>query len=225
MRRALVLIWTGTVLPFLLTILNGGPDGWLPHLLFHPAYIVFLALGLWGVLSLRRTTESRTVKGLATILVVAAAAATVGHLGEFIAVLLNGGFAADETVFKVDLHLWSANVTVPMVMLAMVLAVAITVAAGLSRSANPGPAINRWTRTAHRWASLVFVTVLPLAFTLQDETAVAIVVVVAFAVLLLTGLQMSVRHYATRWRRRRRRSAATRGPGPTADRQLTGSMT
>lgn len=48
MRRALLLIWAGTAVPFVLTILNGGPDGWLPHLLFHPVYIAFLALAFWG---------------------------------------------------------------------------------------------------------------------------------------------------------------------------------
>lgn len=44
------------------------------------------------------------------------------------AVLLNGGLHVDETVFDTPLHYWSANVTVPAVMLAIVLAAVLSVA-------------------------------------------------------------------------------------------------
>ena len=57
MRRALVLMWVGFVLPFALTVVNGGPDGRLPHVLFHPFYVAFLAVGLGGVYRGRAGTD------------------------------------------------------------------------------------------------------------------------------------------------------------------------
>ena len=72
MRRALVLMWLGLVLPFGLTMINGGPDGWLPHVLFHPTYIGFLAVGVVGARRLRRTTPSRALRGVAGTAIVTA---------------------------------------------------------------------------------------------------------------------------------------------------------
>jgi hypothetical protein len=137
MRRALLLIWAGTAIPFVLTIINGGPDGWLPHLLFHPAYVAFLALALWGVRKLRRISGSTVVRGLAAMLAVTAVAAVAGHLGEFVAVLLNGGLKANLTAFETPLHRWSATVTMPAVLLAVVLAAVLSVAAALTTRRMP----------------------------------------------------------------------------------------
>jgi hypothetical protein len=139
MRRALVLMWVGFVLPFVLTVINGGPDGWLPHVLFHPS-------------------------------------------------------------------LTGASVTVPMVLLAIVLTVATTVTAWVvTRDAPVGPAYHRGVRTVHRWSSLGFTIAVPLLFAAQDSPVTAAQAVVTIVVLLLTGVQMSGRHYLIRWRRRRNR--------------------
>jgi hypothetical protein len=202
MRRGLLLMWAGTVLPFLLTIVNGGPDGRLPHLLSHPTYVGFLGVAIWGVRRVRAAATSRSVRGLATGVAIAAVAAMLGHFGEFIAVLQNGGFGADETVFDTPLHSWSANVTVPAILVAIVLTAATSVAAALARSPKPGATLNRGVRSLHRWTSVSFVLVLPLAFFLQEVQPITIVLLVAFGILLITGLQMSIRHYGHRWRRR-----------------------
>lgn len=207
MRRALLLIWAGTALPFVLTIVNGGPDGWLPHLLFHPLYIAFLVLALWGARDMRRVSGSTLVRGLGAVLAVTVVVATAGHIGEFMAVLMNGGLNADVTVFETPLHRWSANATVPALLLGLVLVVALSVAAPLKARQQPvAPAVNRWSRSLHRWTSIVFLVVVPTALVLQDSTAVGVVGITAVVVLLLTGLQMNGRHYRARWRRRQART-------------------
>lgn len=214
MRRALVLMWVGMVLPFVLTVLNGGPDGWLPHVLFHPAYVAFLAVGLVGVRQLRSSSDSRAVRGLAAFAAAAAVLAVAGHAGEFVAVLQHGGWAAGESVFEMPLHMNSAIVTVPMVMLVIVLTAAATVAAN-ARSVRTW--LNRWARVVHRWASLAFVVALPLVLVTGGTGPSGALAVVALAVLLLTGLQMSGRHYLGRWKRARRRRSRDSGPVLGAD--------
>lgn len=216
MRRAMMLIWGGTLLPFVLTVINGGPDGWLPHLAFHPLYVAFLGLGLWGARLVRTAGTTRAVRGLALTLMVVVGAATAGHLGEFVAVLRHGGLAADESVFEAPLHVWSATVTLPAVMLSIVLAGAVTVAAAAARSGRPGATLNRWVRTVHRLSSIGFVVAAPAAIAFSDVQVVGFVAIAALVVLLLTGLQMSVRHYSGRWRRRRHAAVA---PSPTAERE------
>jgi hypothetical protein len=212
MRRALVLMWVGFVLPFVLTVINGGPDGWLPHVFFHPAYVAFLAVGVYGVHVLRGSTEARVLRRLGTVVAAVAAVAAVGHFGEFVAVLLGGGLHAGEEVFAAPLHLTSANVTVPMVVLAIVLTVATTVTAWVvTRDAPVGPAYHRGVRTVHRWSSLGFTIAVPLLFVAQDSPVTAALAVVTIVVLLLTGVQMSGRHYLVRWRRRRNRRDASGG--------------
>jgi hypothetical protein len=221
MRRGLVLMWVGFVLPFALTVVNGGPDGWLAHVLFHPTYVAFLAVGVYGAHVLRTSTESRALRRLGTAAAAVAVVAAAGHLGEFVAVMLGGGLHAGEEVFRAPLHLTSANVTVPMVLLAIVLTVATTVTAWVvTRDAPVGPAYHRGVRTLHRWSSLGFSAVVPLLFVAQDAPVTAVLAVVTIVVLLLTGVQMSGRHYLVRWRRRRTRrdrtgSQASRSAGTT----------
>ncbi len=225
MRRALVLMWVGFVLPFVLTVINGGPDGWLPHVLFHPTYVAFLAVGGYGVHLLRASTESRGLRRLGAAAVAVAALAAVGHLGEFVAVLLGGGLHAGEEVFRAPLHLTSASVTVPMVLLAIVLTLATTVTAWVvTRDTPVGPAYHRGVRTVHRWSSLGFTIAVPLLFVAQDSPVTAALAVVTIVVLLLTGVQMSGRHYLIRWRRRRnRRDRARSQPSRSAGTTRTGN--
>jgi hypothetical protein len=225
MRRALVLMWVGFVLPFALTVVNGGPDGRLPHVLFHPFYVAFLAVGLVGVYRLRAGTDLRALRGLGLAAAVVAVVAAAGHLGELVAVLLGGGFHAGEEVFETPLHSTAASVTVPMVMLAILLTVATTITARVvTRDAPVAPAYHRGVRTLHRWSSIGFVASVPLLLVVGDSPVPAGLAITTLVVLLLTGVQMSGRHYLVRWRRRRNRrdragSQLSRSAGTT----LTGN--
>ena len=225
MRRALVLMWVGFVLPFVLTVVNGGPDGWLPHVLFHPTYVSFLAVGVYGVHVLRGSTQSRALRRLGAASAAVATVAAVGHLGELVAVVRAGGLHAGEEVFRAPLHLTSAGVTVPMVLIAIVLTVATTVTARVVSSDAPvGPAYHRGVRTLHRWSSLGFAAAVPLLVVAQDSPLTTVLAVVTIVVLLLTGVQMSGRHYLIRWRRRRnRRDHATGQRVSSAGQTRTGN--
>jgi hypothetical protein len=225
MRRALVLMWVGFVLPFALTVVNGGPDGRLPHVLFHPSYVAFLVVGLVGVYRLRAGTDSRALRGLGLAAAVVAVVAAVGHLGELVAVLLGGGFRAGEEVFEAPLHGTAASVTVPMVMLAILLTVAATVTARVvTRDGSVAPAYHRGVRTLHRWSSIGFVASVPLLLVAGDSPVTAGLAVTTLVLLLLTGVQMSGRHYLVRWRRRRsRRDRVGSQPSRSAGTTRTGN--
>lgn len=223
MSRALVLLWVGVVVPFALTFVNGGPDGRLPHVLFHPAYMAFLAVGLIGVRLLRRASEVRALRRLATTIGIAMLLAMAGHTGEFLAVLLAGGMHADETVFEAPLHLISASVTVPAILVAILLVIAATITARIVARGKPlGAALNRGIRTAHRWTSLGFAGSIPLLLLFEDNATITAIPIAALVVMLLTGLQMSIRHYLTRWRRSRSRAQA-HGSAPELPTEATRS--
>jgi hypothetical protein len=219
-------MWCGLVLPFILTMINGGPDGWLPHVLFHPTYIALLAVGVVGAVRLRRSTPSGVVRGLAVAAIVTAVLAMAGHAGEFSVVVQQGGFAADESVFEEPLHQAAATLTVPMVMLAILCTVAASVVANLVARGRPvGPTVSRALRVTHRWTSVLFVLTLPLALTLAESAWATTPPIVFFVVMLITGVQMSIRHYLTRWRRRHASRlalrAATLAPQPATTSTLT----
>ncbi|HEV8470518.1 MAG TPA: hypothetical protein VGR46_13005 [Candidatus Limnocylindria bacterium] len=67
----LVVVWTLIPLPFVLTAATGGPDGVLPHAVFHPIYVLFAIGAILVLLRLRSATDSRIVRRLALALVVA----------------------------------------------------------------------------------------------------------------------------------------------------------
>ena len=75
--------------------------------------------------------------------------------------------------------------------------------------------MNKWTRQIHRWLSVAFLVglVVVLATTRVDEPPgpLTFVPLVALLLLLLTGLYLFVVPYATRWRKRRRRTAPSPG--------------
>ena len=141
MIRRLVVLWLLIALPFWLTAATGGPGGetlpvpgavvgrLLPHGAYHPVYIVILAGAILTLLRLRSTTASRVVHRLAVALLIAQAAAIVGMVGEEIAVLQNGGLSAGKDVFKEPLHMASALVTEPALIVSQVLLIGITIAA------------------------------------------------------------------------------------------------
>jgi hypothetical protein len=85
----------------------------------------------------------------------------------------------------------------------------VTIAARIVARGKPlGATLNRGIRTAHRWISLGLVGTIPLPLLFEDNAIITAVPIGAFVVLLLTGLQMSIRHYLTRWRRSRSRAHA-----------------
>jgi hypothetical protein len=144
MTRRLLGLWLLIALPFWLTAATGGPGGetlpvpgavvgrLLPHAVYHPVYVVILIAAILFLLRLRSATSSRLVRGLAVALVVAQAAAIVGMVGEEIAVLQHGGVSSGKEVFKEPLHMVSALVTEPALVVSQILLIVVTIAAILS---------------------------------------------------------------------------------------------
>ena len=112
-----------------------------------------------------------------------------------------------------------------MVMLAILCTVAVSVIANLVANGRPvGPTVSRGIRVTHRWTSVLFVVTLPLALILGESAWATTPTIVFLVVMLVTGVQMSTRHYLTRWRRHTARSAlrdATVTPEPTTYSTLT----
>ena len=101
----------------------------LPHAVYHPVYVVILVGAILYLLRLRSKTGSQFVRGLAVALVIAQAAAIVGMVGEEIAVFQHGGLSAGKDVFKEPLHMASALVTEPALVVSQILLIFITIAA------------------------------------------------------------------------------------------------
>lgn len=129
MHRAMVLLWVGIGLPFVLTIVVGGPDGLVPHVVFHLAYIAFLVAGLVGAILLWRATPVRVLRGYSVALALSTLAAIAGNAGEAVAVARNGGLRAGSSVYDVSLHVDSARLTVPAIMLSVLLLAVTTIVA------------------------------------------------------------------------------------------------
>ena len=136
MGLRLVVLWALIALPFWVFITTGGPDGLLPHAVFHPVYVMFLIGAILLLLRLRSATDSRVVRGFALAVVVAQAAAIVGMVGEEIAVLQHGGLSAGREVFRDPLHMVSARVTVPACLLSQILLIALTIASVVAMRAE-----------------------------------------------------------------------------------------
>jgi hypothetical protein len=137
--RKLAGLWALIAWPFWLTAATGGPGGetipvagasvgrLLPHGAYHPVYAVILIGAILYLLRFRTATHHRVVRGLAVALVVAQAAAILGMVGEEIAVLQHAGLAATKEVFKDPLHMGSAFVTEPAVLVSQVLLIVMTI--------------------------------------------------------------------------------------------------
>lgn len=87
--------------------------------------------------------------------------------------------------------------------------------AGTTATGSPprrpvGRTASRWARTAHRWASVGFVVLLLVVLVRPDDAVFIVPLVACAVVVLLTGLQMHVRHL--NHRRRRRARQRSRGP-------------
>jgi hypothetical protein len=133
MGRRLVVLWALIALPFWVTVATGGPDGLLPHAVFHPVYVIVFVIGAILVLRrLRSATRSRVARGVSLALIVVQAAVIVGSVGEEIAVLQHGGLSAGREVFEEPLHTLSARLTLPGVLLSQILLIVLTIAAVLA---------------------------------------------------------------------------------------------
>jgi len=152
-KRRLVVVWALIALPFVGTAAMGGPGGHLggsgaavgtllPHVLFHPIYIIFAIGAILVLLSLRSTTDSQVVRRVALALVVAQAVVVAGMFGEEIAVLQNGGLSAGQEIFEAPLgytsgHFYFATfLTFPGLFGSLILLIALTVFALLAMRAD-----------------------------------------------------------------------------------------
>ena len=210
MRRGITLIWVGAVLPFGLTILNGGPAGYLPHVLFHPTYITFLVVAIVGAVQLVRSQANRWVRWPAALLVVAALVAIAGHASEELVVIREGGFAVTPEVFSHPDHVASANFALPATLVALTLTVVVSL--GAFYTGTSARSAERWTRVVHRWLSLALIPGVVVSLASPTLSWLAIVPLV---LLIATGLQMNGRYYLTRLRRLRRREAVSLAAAPT----------
>jgi hypothetical protein len=142
MRRWLVLTWVAVAAPFVLTGATGGPDGLLPHAIFHPVYIAIILVALFLLVRLRSLTHSPVVRGLTLALIIFQVAAMVGHIGEEISVIRHGGLEATEALFEEPFHVASAWITVPSLLLSQLLLIALTIAAVVAgRASRRHPAV------------------------------------------------------------------------------------
>jgi len=101
-----------------------------------PIAILFAIAAIVALLRLRPVTVSRTVRGVSLALVLAQAAAIAGQVGEEIAVLQHGGLSAGKDVFEDPLHMTSAWVTIPGLLLSQILLIVLTIAALLAMRAE-----------------------------------------------------------------------------------------
>lgn len=136
MGRMLIALWALIAGPFWFSAATGGPDGLHLHALFHIVYILFAIGAILLLLRVRPATDSRLVRGVATGLVVAQAAAIVGQVGEEIAVFQHGGFSAGREVFEAPLHLVSASLTIPGLLLSQILLIVMTSAGVMAMRAE-----------------------------------------------------------------------------------------
>ena len=136
MRRKLVVLWALIPLPFWVTVTTGGPDGLLRHAVFHPVYVMLLIGAILLLLRLRSATDSRVVRGFALAVVVVQAAAIAGMVGEEIAVLQHGGLSAGRGVSREPLHMLSASLTIPGLLLSQILLIVLTIASVVAMRAE-----------------------------------------------------------------------------------------
>jgi hypothetical protein len=152
MIRRLVVLWLLVALPFWLTPATGGPGGetldvpgaaigrLMPHAVFHAVYIAILIAAITAIWRLRDGSQSGVIRGVAVALAIAQAAAIAGMVGEEIAVFQNGGLSAGKDVFVQPLHVGSAWVTEPALIVSQVLLIVLTITVLWATGATRPPA-------------------------------------------------------------------------------------
>ena len=142
--RLLALIWAPFVSLFVFAAGFWGGDTY-SHVLFH---VLALALLGWALTELRRTARlfstGRLRRVLTLVLFVSLPLAILGHGVELITALVrlvNEGWAHVDTddIFEEGPHAWAANITVPMMMISMLSALALVIVTTVQRRKDSEP--------------------------------------------------------------------------------------
>ena len=140
------LVWAPFMSLFVFAAAFWGGDTY-THVLFH---VLALTLLGWALIELRRTARlrstSRLRRFLTFVLFVSLPLAILGHGVELVTALARlgeEGWANVDTddIFEEGVHAWAANVTVPMMMISMLTALALVIAHNPKvAGSNPAPA-------------------------------------------------------------------------------------
>jgi hypothetical protein len=132
------LVWAPFMSLFVFAAAFWGGDTY-SHVLFHVFALTLLG---WALIELRRTARvrstSRLRRVLTFVLFVSLPLAILGHGVELVAALVRlveeGGANVDtDDIFEEGVHAWAANVTVPMMMLSMLTALALVIVTTVQR--------------------------------------------------------------------------------------------
>jgi hypothetical protein len=132
------LVWAPFLSLFVFAAAFWGGDTY-SHVLFHVLALTLLA---WALIELRRTARllptDRLRRVLTLVLFVSLALAIGGHGVELVAAmarLVEEGWANVDTddIFEQGVHAWAASLTVPMMMISMLTALAVVVVTTVHR--------------------------------------------------------------------------------------------
>jgi hypothetical protein len=136
--HALGLTWLTVVLPFAvlppLTIAHNQDAvdvWWQSHLFFHVAYIPFLLAAAYVTRDLAATSPTNALRRLAVAITVLQLVALIGHVGELIAVLRDGGLDSGEDIYTTTEHEIFGTATPLLLLVSVALVVAISLGRAL----------------------------------------------------------------------------------------------
>lgn len=138
------LVWAPFVSLFVFAAAFWGGDTY-SHALFH---VFALALLGWALIELRRIARMRSTRRLrrvlTVVLFVSLPLAILGHGVELVTALVRlveEGWANVDTddIFEEGAHAWAANITVPMMMISMLSALALVVVTTVQRRKGSDP--------------------------------------------------------------------------------------
>lgn len=115
-RQLAILAWLTVFVPFVITVINGGPTGGLlPHGIYHLVYVAIIGAAATVLWQWRDASPHRGTRGVIAAVLVLQALAVVGHVGEAISAVMDGSYDEDGTVIAGDegVHTFFANITVP----------------------------------------------------------------------------------------------------------------
>ncbi|MBS1905673.1 MAG: hypothetical protein JST33_03695 [Actinobacteria bacterium] len=128
--RRLALVWLCILIPMSAAGLSGGPDGLVPHVLFHLLYIPLVLLTMWPIVRLRATARG-VVRVLATIVAAVYPLAAIGQIGETVVAIAHGGLHPTAEVFDEPAHMAFAGVGGLALFLTLFLMSALSIVAGI----------------------------------------------------------------------------------------------
>jgi hypothetical protein len=127
------LVWLAVAVPFVVTVLAGGPaGGLLPHGTYHLLYAAIVGAAVYVLLKWRSLSTKTSARLLMLVIAVLQGLAIVGHLGEWASTLFDDRYEEAGTgLVKGDeaLHTAFASVTVPALALSILLLIATTLVA------------------------------------------------------------------------------------------------